>query len=184
MFGLLRDGLKRHQVHYDKEPVYTDFRRGDVRHSEADISKARRLLATNPRTESATESPSLAVVFADCPSSVAMNFLRTVDWYQLKLFAEHSTGVSMDALHVIAGVAVQLLVAAVFRTSVARPLPLLAVLALAILNEANDLRIEIWPDPGMQFGEAVKDIVLTLLVPMLIFVIARRRPKLLAQTPS
>ncbi len=113
-----------------------------------------------------------------------MNFLRTLDWYQVKLFAEHSTGVSMDALHLIAGVLLQLLVAALFRRSLASPLPLLAVLALEIVNEANDFRVEIWPDPGMQFGEAAKDIVLTMLIPTLMFVIARRRPKLLVQTPS
>ncbi|HEU5285876.1 MAG TPA: hypothetical protein VFU20_05115 [Sphingomicrobium sp.] len=110
-----------------------------------------------------------------------MNFLRGIDWYQVKLFAQHSTGISMDALHVIVGVVLQLLVAFLFRSSVARPMPLLAVLAFALLNEANDLRIEIWPDPGMQFGEAVKDIVLTILLPTLVFLVARRRPRLLVQ---
>ena len=48
LFGLLRDGLARHQVHYDQEPVHADFRRGDVLHSEADISKARELLGYAP----------------------------------------------------------------------------------------------------------------------------------------
>jgi UDP-N-acetylglucosamine 4-epimerase len=48
LFSLLRDGLARHQVHYDKEPSYADFRRGDVLHSEADISKARSLLGYSP----------------------------------------------------------------------------------------------------------------------------------------
>ena len=48
LFGLLRDGLSRHQVHYDKEPAYRDFRRGDVLHSEADISKAGSLLGYSP----------------------------------------------------------------------------------------------------------------------------------------
>ena len=48
LFGLLRDGLARHQVHYGKEPVHGDFRRGDVLHSEADISKARELLNYEP----------------------------------------------------------------------------------------------------------------------------------------
>ena len=48
LFGLLRDGLARHQVHYDKRPVHADFRRGDVLHSEADISKARQLLGYEP----------------------------------------------------------------------------------------------------------------------------------------
>ena len=48
LFGLLRDGLTRHQVHYAKEPAYGDFRRGDVLHSEADISKARERLGYQP----------------------------------------------------------------------------------------------------------------------------------------
>ena len=110
-----------------------------------------------------------------------MSFLRGLDWYQLKLFAAHSTGVSMDALHLVVGVLLQLLIALLFRSSVARPLPLLAVLALAVVNEANDFRVEIWPDPGMQFGESAKDIVLTMFIPTLIFLVARRRPKLLVQ---
>jgi hypothetical protein len=110
-----------------------------------------------------------------------MNFLRGFDWYQLKLFAEHSTGISMDALHVIVGVALQLLIAGLFKSSVARPMPLIAVLAFELLNEANDFRVEIWPDPGMQFGEAFKDVVLTMFLPTLIFLVARRRPKLLVQ---
>lgn len=48
LFGLLRDGLARHQVHYGQEPVHGDFRRGDVLHSEADISRAQRLLGYAP----------------------------------------------------------------------------------------------------------------------------------------
>ena len=111
----------------------------------------------------------------------AMTALANFDWYQLKLFAEHSTGVSMDALHVILGVVLQLLVALLFRSSLARPMPLLAVLALELVNEANDFRVEVWPDPGMQFGEAAKDIVLTMFLPTLIFLVASRRPKLLVQ---
>jgi UDP-N-acetylglucosamine 4-epimerase len=38
LFGLLRDGLSRHQVHYDQEPAIRDFRAGDVLHTQADIS--------------------------------------------------------------------------------------------------------------------------------------------------
>ena len=48
LFGLLRDNLARHQVHYAQEPAYADFRRGDVLHSEADISKARERLGYVP----------------------------------------------------------------------------------------------------------------------------------------
>ena len=68
--------------------------------------------------------------------------------------------------------------------SVARPLPLLIVLLFAILNEASDFRAEIWPQLGMQAGEAAKDLILTMVVPLLIFLVARYRPKLLAYKSS
>ena len=48
LFALIRDGLREHQVHYDREPHFKDFRPGDVRHSLADIGKARRLLGYEP----------------------------------------------------------------------------------------------------------------------------------------
>jgi UDP-N-acetylglucosamine 4-epimerase len=48
LFALIRDGLREHQVHYDREPHFTDFRPGDVRHSLADIGKAHRLLGYAP----------------------------------------------------------------------------------------------------------------------------------------
>ena len=48
LFGLIRDGLRDHQHHYDREPIMADFRAGDVAHSQADISKARRLLGYDP----------------------------------------------------------------------------------------------------------------------------------------
>lgn len=48
LFALIRDGLGHHQVHYDREPVRADFRPGDVRHSQADVAKARRMLGYAP----------------------------------------------------------------------------------------------------------------------------------------
>ena len=48
LFTLLRDGLSEHGVRYDREPVFADFRAGDVRHSEADIAKARNHLGYSP----------------------------------------------------------------------------------------------------------------------------------------
>ena len=48
LFALIRESLGAHQVHYALDPVMGDFRAGDVRHSLADIAKARRLLAYEP----------------------------------------------------------------------------------------------------------------------------------------
>jgi UDP-N-acetylglucosamine 4-epimerase len=48
LFGLIRDGLRDHQVHYDREPAMSEFRAGDVRHSQADVSKAERMIGYAP----------------------------------------------------------------------------------------------------------------------------------------
>jgi len=48
LFALLRDGLAVHELHYGQAPRYGPERAGDVRHSEADIGKAGRLLGYRP----------------------------------------------------------------------------------------------------------------------------------------
>ena len=48
LFYALRDALAEQGVDYALEPVYRDFRPGDVRHSLADISKAARALGYAP----------------------------------------------------------------------------------------------------------------------------------------
>ena len=48
LFGLIRDGLAEHQVHYARDPAYAEFRPGDARHSQADIAKARAALGYRP----------------------------------------------------------------------------------------------------------------------------------------
>jgi UDP-N-acetylglucosamine 4-epimerase len=49
LFGMLRDSLWLHRPgHRVGDPVYRDFRAGDVRHSQADVSKAARLLGYAP----------------------------------------------------------------------------------------------------------------------------------------
>lgn len=48
LFDYLAKALGNNGVVYDKQPVYADFRAGDVRHSQADISKAKQLLGYDP----------------------------------------------------------------------------------------------------------------------------------------
>ncbi|MGH6787065.1 MAG: hypothetical protein ACREBO_09555 [Novosphingobium sp.] len=104
------------------------------------------------------------------------------DWFRAKTFLEHSVAFHDDALHVIGGVLVQLIAAALLRRSVASWRPWLAVLALELLNEANDFAIEAWPyvDRPMQWGEGVKDVLLTLALPTVLLVVARRWPGVLS----
>jgi UDP-N-acetylglucosamine 4-epimerase len=41
--------LKSNGIEVSNEPVYRDFRAGDVRHSQADISKAKKNLGYDPK---------------------------------------------------------------------------------------------------------------------------------------
>jgi len=48
LFHALKTELGNNGILYDQAPVYRDFRPGDVRHSQADIGKAKRELAYTP----------------------------------------------------------------------------------------------------------------------------------------
>jgi UDP-N-acetylglucosamine 4-epimerase len=48
LFGFLKDILRENDIEFKREPVYGDFRRGDVLHSQADIGKAARNLGYAP----------------------------------------------------------------------------------------------------------------------------------------
>ena len=49
LFGMLVDALVDNQIDVNSQPIYQDFRDGDVRHSQADISKAKTILGYRPR---------------------------------------------------------------------------------------------------------------------------------------
>jgi hypothetical protein len=100
-------------------------------------------------------------------------------WYQAKQAFELIVPFHNDALHVIAGVAIQLLAALVLRSSVVRFAPWLVTAILTLANEWSDLRTERWPNPSQQWFEGGKDIALTLLLPTLLLLVARLRPQLL-----
>ncbi|NMG73933.1 NAD-dependent epimerase/dehydratase family protein [Aromatoleum diolicum] len=48
LYGYLKDALAHHGLNYTRSPIYRDFRTGDVRHSQADINKAAKLLGYVP----------------------------------------------------------------------------------------------------------------------------------------
>ncbi|GAA4010193.1 hypothetical protein [Sphingomonas humi] len=101
-------------------------------------------------------------------------------WYQVKELVRHATGWPMDTLHVMAGVLLQLLAATLLRTSLASKWPWLLVLALELANEAYDLWFERWPSWGMQYGESLRDLIGTMLLPTLLWWVARTWPKRLS----
>lgn len=48
LFAALQRSLRDQRIDYRQDPVYRDFRPGDVRHSQADVGKAQRLLGYEP----------------------------------------------------------------------------------------------------------------------------------------
>jgi UDP-N-acetylglucosamine/UDP-N-acetylgalactosamine 4-epimerase len=48
LFNAIKDALIKNQIEIRLEPTYRDFREGDVRHSQADISKAKKTLGYQP----------------------------------------------------------------------------------------------------------------------------------------
>jgi UDP-N-acetylglucosamine 4-epimerase len=49
LFEIIKNNLLENEIQYKRQPVYSDFRDGDVRHSQADISKAEKFLGYNPQ---------------------------------------------------------------------------------------------------------------------------------------
>ncbi len=49
LFNAIKAALNENGVTYTKEPIYRDFRAGDVRHSQASIEKIKNLLGYNPQ---------------------------------------------------------------------------------------------------------------------------------------
>lgn len=96
----------------------------------------------------------------------------------IETFTERSLGFSHDALHVLVGVCLQLLFAALLRSSIRSLKPWAVVLALELLNESHDLRVETWPSPAMQWGESAKDVLLTMALPTLLLLVCRYAPGL------
>jgi hypothetical protein len=99
-----------------------------------------------------------------------------MDWHHFKEWIETASGLNMDALHVHAGMALQLLAALVLRRSLRSPLPWLVVLVADLANEKNDLRFEIWPDRSIQVAEGVRDLWNTMLIPTVLLLLARYFP--------
>ena len=107
-----------------------------------------------------------------------------MDWYQMKLALVEFTGLDMDALHVHAGVLVQLTIALLARRSLASPSPWLAILSAELANEWWDLHYETWPDRDQQYGESLKDLWNTMLLPTIMFLGARYRPSLIVSSEA
>jgi hypothetical protein len=114
--------------------------------------------------------------------TLASQVLHEVTAY--KLLFERTAAVSSDAIHVLVGAVLHLLIAAVLRSSVASWRPLAAVAVAQIANELLDFHYDIWPDHVRQVGESIKDCLLTLAVPVMLMVTVRIAPGLFGKAPG
>jgi hypothetical protein len=99
-------------------------------------------------------------------------------WYQGKLFIEHSLSISHDSIHLIVGVLLWLALGLLLRRPLSSWRLWLWLLAAILWNEAVDLWVERWPDPGQQYGEGAKDVLLTMMLPTILMWATRARPDL------
>ena len=102
-----------------------------------------------------------------------------MQWFELKNWLELSTGLDRDSLHIYAGVGVQLAVAVILRRSLASPVPWLFAVCVALANEYYDYSFISVASSGAQqaYDEAVRDIWNTLLLPSVLWLIARFFPE-------
>ncbi|MDT9599707.1 hypothetical protein [Sphingosinicella rhizophila] len=101
-----------------------------------------------------------------------------MNWFHLKLWLVEASGLDMDALHVHAGIFLQVAAALVLRRSLASPLPWFAVLVAVLANEIYDFNYEVWPNRWDQVLEGFRDSWNTLLLPTLFLVLTRYLPRL------
>lgn len=99
-------------------------------------------------------------------------------WHQGKVFIEYTLRIEHGALHVIVGMLLWLALGLVLRRPVTSWLPWLLVFAVILWNEVVDLWTEVWPTPAQQYGEGMKDLLLTMFVPTVLMLAARSRPDL------
>lgn len=99
-------------------------------------------------------------------------------WYDAKLSIERSISFSSDSLHVFTGAVALLVAGLVLRRPISSWGPWLVVFGLISLNELIDLKFDHWPMRAVQFGESVKDMLLTLALPTLLLFTTRFAPRL------
>ena len=99
-------------------------------------------------------------------------------WHAGKLFIEHSLTISYDSLHVIVGILLWLILGLLMRRPLSSWRPWLWLFAAILWNETVDLWIEQWPSRGMQYGESIKDLLLTMTLPTVLLMAMHFRPQL------
>ena len=106
-----------------------------------------------------------------------------MDWQEIKEVIALWTDLERDALHIYAALLVQVGSAWLLRRRLGHGLPWLCVLALAVGNEALDMKdddfIERW-----EWEAGLHDLWNTMLLPSLLLLLVRFAPRLFAPPPA
>lgn len=99
-----------------------------------------------------------------------------MDWAAIKTVITEDTGLSRDALHLLTGLGLYLLLTAVLPRRSRPILPWFLILVAGLANEWADYLHETWPG---QWRESLKDMITTLSLPTLLILLGRFAPSLL-----
>jgi cell shape-determining protein MreD len=99
--------------------------------------------------------------------------MEPTTFQSLKLAIIAASQLSRDALHVYVGLGTFLAAAFLFRRSIRSYLPLVAVLVVAMLVEAVDLRDDLVTRGHMRWLASAHDLVNTLFWPTILLLLAR-----------
>lgn len=99
----------------------------------------------------------------------------------LKDWAVETTGLDRDALHIYVALLIQVIVALPMRRRMASFFPVFVVICAILLNEWADLQLlpQDKPFPQANIDAAVQDLVNSILLPVLLFLLSRFWPGLL-----
>jgi len=105
-----------------------------------------------------------------------------MQWVLFKDWLAAFTGLSEDALHIYAALAVQFAAAFLFRRRIGDVLPLAIVALVLLVNEYLDITLPGHPIEQWQVDGGVRDLWNTMLLPTLLFLLARAAPDFFGRT--
>ncbi|MEP2101763.1 MAG: hypothetical protein ABJP02_09660 [Parasphingorhabdus sp.] len=105
-----------------------------------------------------------------------------MQWLEIKMWLESSTGLDRDVLHIYGAVVIQFGLALFFRRSLASPWPWIAVFIAAAANEYFDYQRvgESAESIALFRAEGYKDMWNTMVIPTFLLLVARFWPTWIA----
>jgi hypothetical protein len=98
-------------------------------------------------------------------------WIAATAWRHGKDAIEQAVSVDNVALHVMAGLALFVGMAALISGPRKRELAWIAVLSVAVWNEVVDITTERWPEITQQYAEAGIDLVATMILPTVLAIL-------------